>query len=101
MPFMAHVGAYMIPSGVFTLCSHLEPTAAVGSNCHISLVEATLMLNPPRMYILLPVSANPPARIVPAASPGQLSPLVRVVTASVTGFYYTTPPPAPPAPPPP
>ena len=49
MPFMAHVGAYMIPSGVFTICVHLAPTAAVGSNCHIWFVEATLMLNPPRM----------------------------------------------------
>jgi hypothetical protein len=83
---MAAVGAYMIPTGVFTLCSHLEPTAAVGSNCQIWLVEATLMLNPPRMYSLLPVTANPPGRIVPAASPGQLSPAVRVLTVSVIGL---------------
>ena len=39
MPSMAHVGAYMIPSGVFTFCVHLEPAAALGSNSQISLVE--------------------------------------------------------------
>jgi hypothetical protein len=83
---MAVVGAYMIPSGVFTLCSHLEPAAAVGSNCHIWLVEATLMLNPPSMYSLLLVTAKPPGKIVPAASPGQLSALVSVVTVSVAGL---------------
>ena len=66
---MAAVGAYMIGTGAFTLCNHLAPTAAVGSNCHISLVEATLMLNPPSMYSLLPVTAKPPGRIVPAVSP--------------------------------
>ena len=38
------------------------------------------MLNPPSMYRLLPVTAKPPGRIVPAASPGQLSPLVSVVS---------------------
>ena len=76
----------MIPTGVFTLCSHLEPTAAVGSNSHIWLVEATLMLKPPSMYSLLPVTAKPPGKIVPAASPGQLSALVSVVTVSVTGL---------------
>src|SRR6266516_3680844 len=58
MPVIAAVGAYMIPSGVVTGASvHLAPTAAVGSNAQIWLVEATLMLNPPRIYILLPVSA--------------------------------------------
>ncbi len=86
MPFMAHVGAYMIPSGAFTLCSHLEPTVCVGSNCHIWLVEATLMLNPPKMYSLLFATAKPPGRIVPALSPGQLSPEVRVVAVSVAGL---------------
>ena len=83
---MAAVGAYMIPSGVFTICVHFEPTAAVGSNCHIWLVEATLMLNPPRMYNLLLTTAKPPGRIVPAASPGQLSPAARVLMVSVTGL---------------
>src|SRR5437667_264951 len=73
MPFIAAVDAYMTATGVFTLCNHLEPTAAVGSNCHIWLVEATLMLNPPIMYSLLPFTAKPPGRIVPAASHGQSS----------------------------
>jgi len=86
MPPLAHVGAYITPSGVFTLCSHLAPTAAVGSNSHIWFVEATLMLNPPSMYSLLLATAKPPGRIVPAASPGQLSALVSVVTVSVTGL---------------
>ena len=63
----------MIPTGVSTLCSHLEPMAAVGSNCQIWFVEATLMLNPPSMYSLLLALAKPPGRIVPVASPGQLS----------------------------
>src|SRR5438067_13912073 len=90
MPPMAAVGAYMIPSGVFTLCSHLAPTAPLGSNCHIWLVEATLMLNPPKIYILLPVSANPPGRKVPAALPGQLSAKVIVTTVPATGLKYTT-----------
>ena len=86
MPPMAVVGAYMIPSGVVTgAIVHLAPTAAVGSNAHIWLVEATLMSNPPSMYSSLPVTAKPPGRIVPAASPGQLSPAVRVVAVSVTG----------------
>src|ERR1700751_2705782 len=90
MPPMAHVGAYMMPSGVVTGAStHLEPTAALGSNDHIWLVEATLMLNPPRIYILLPVSAKPPGRIVPMA-PGQLSPPPRVTTESLTGVYETS-----------
>ena len=83
---MVHVGAYMTPSGVFTRCSHLEPTAAVGSNCHIWLVEATRMSKPPSMYSLSLCTANPPGKIVPEASPGQLSPAVSVVTASVTGL---------------
>jgi hypothetical protein len=84
---MAAVGAYMIPTGVFTgLWTHLEPTAAVGSNPHIWFVEATLMLKPPSMYSLLPVTAKPPGRIVPAVSPGQLSALVSVVTMSVAGL---------------
>jgi hypothetical protein len=82
---MVQVGAYMTPSGVFVICVHLEPTAAVGSNCHIWLVEATLMLKPPSMYSLLLNTANPPGKIVPAASPGQLSELVRLVIASATG----------------
>src|SRR5260370_24623534 len=90
MPPMEHVGAYMIPSGVFTSCSHLAPTPAVGSNCHIWLVEAVPMLNPPSMYSLLPVTANPPGRIVPPASPGQLSAEVRVVKVSVTGLLKNT-----------
>jgi hypothetical protein len=46
---MVHVGAYMTPTGVFTLCSHLAPMAAVGSNCHIWFVEAMLIWNPPSM----------------------------------------------------
>ena len=83
---MAAVDAYMIPSGAFTLCSHLEPTAPVGSNCHIWFVEATLIWNPPSMYSLLPVTAKPPGRMLPAASPGQLSAPVSVVTVSVTGL---------------
>ena len=86
MPPAAAVGAYMIPTGAFTLCSHLEPTAAVGSNCHIWFVEATLMLNPPSMYSLLLATAKPPGKIVPAASPGQLSAPVSVVTVSVAGL---------------
>jgi hypothetical protein len=81
---MEHVGAYMIPSGVFIRIVHLAPTAAVGSNCHIWFVDATLILNPPRMYSLLPATANPPGRIVPMA-PGQSSP-VKVVEVSVTGL---------------
>src|SRR5947207_15346166 len=90
MPPMAAVGAYMIATGVFTSCVHFEPTAAVGSNCHIWLVEPTLMLNPPSMYSLLPVTAKPPGRIVPPESPGQLSAAVRVVRTSVTGLYKNT-----------
>src|SRR5205814_10556196 len=90
IPPMAAVGAYMIPSGVFTLCSHLAPTAPLGSNCHIWLVEATLMLDPPKIYIWLPVSANPPGRIVPAALPGKVSALVSVVALSVAGFGMRT-----------
>src|SRR4029453_6425082 len=89
-PPMPAVGAYMIPTGVFTLCSHLAPTARVGSNCQIWLVEATLMLNPPSMYSLLLATAKPPGRIVPAASPGQLSAPVRLVMVSVTGLHKNT-----------
>ena len=81
---MVHVGAYMIPSGVFTRCSHLEPTACVGSNCQIWLVEATLMLNPPRIYSLSLYTAKPPGRIVPIA-PGQSS-FPSVVAVSVAGL---------------
>src|SRR5213083_1690550 len=90
MPPMQAVGAYMILTGVFTLCSHFEPTAAVGSNSHIWFVEATLMLKPPMIYSLLPHTAKPPGRIVPAASPGQLSPAASVVIESVTGLYKNT-----------
>src|SRR6266567_1914103 len=68
-----------------TASTHLEPTAALGSNDHIWFVEATLMLNPPRIYILLPVSAKPPGRIVPI-DPGQLSPAPSVTTISVVGL---------------
>src|SRR5256885_7290990 len=89
MPFMVHVGAYMIPSGVFTFAVHLEPAAALGSNSQISFVEATLMLNPPRMYSLLLATVNPPGRIVPAASPGQSS-VPRRAGVSVTGSYVNT-----------
>src|SRR5437016_6878668 len=89
MPFMVHVGAYMIPSGVFTFCAHLEPAAALGLNSQISFVEATLMLNPPRMYSLLLATVNPPGRIVPAASPGQSS-LPRRAGVSVVGSYVNT-----------
>ena len=85
IPPMAHVGAYMIPSGVFTICVHLAPGRAVGSNCHIWLVEATLMLNPPNMYSLLLTTANPPGRVVPLASPGQLSRLESWVMMSAIG----------------
>ena len=84
MPSMAAVGAYMIPTGVFTRCVHFAPTAALGSNCQIWLVEATLMSNPPTMYSLLLTTANPPGRIVPVLLPGQSSP-VRVLIVSVTG----------------
>ena len=35
--------------------------AALGSNSQISFVEATLMLNPPRMYSLLLATVKPPA----------------------------------------
>src|SRR6266480_3120572 len=62
MPLMVQVGAYIIPTGVFVLCSHLAPTAAVGSNCHIWFVDPTLILNPPRMYSLLLNTVNPPGR---------------------------------------
>jgi hypothetical protein len=48
------------------------------------------MLNPPRMYSLSLNTENPPGRIVPAASPGQLSPALRVVAVSVTGLYEKT-----------
>src|ERR1051325_5421989 len=73
MPFMQHAGAYMIPTGVFTLCTHLEPTEARGLNSQIWLVEDTLMLKPPSMYnCLLHPTANPPGRVVPCA-PGQSS----------------------------
>src|SRR5437773_12527780 len=47
MPFMVQVGANMIPTGAFTFSVHLDPSAALGSNSQIPLVEATLMLNPP------------------------------------------------------
>jgi len=83
---MVQVGAYMIPTGVFVFCVHLAPTARVGSNSQIWFVEATLMLNPPNIYSLLPVTAKPPGRIVPAASPGQLSAPVSVVAVSVAGL---------------
>jgi len=85
---MVQVGAYMIPSGVFTLCVHLAPTARVGSNSQIWFVDATLILNPPRMYNLLLATANPPGKVVPPA-PGQLSP-VKVLAVSVTGLYANT-----------
>jgi hypothetical protein len=75
----------MIGTGVFTLCSHLAPTPSVGSNCQIWLVEATLMVNPPRMYSLLLNTENPPGRVVPAAA-GQSSAAVSVVMTSVTGL---------------
>jgi hypothetical protein len=75
----------MTPSGVFTICVHLAPTAAVGSNCQIWFVDATLMSKPPNMYNLSLTTANPPGRIVPDASPGQSSP-VRVLIVSVTGL---------------
>src|ERR1051325_2530840 len=92
MLWMTHVGAYMIPIGVFTFCVHLAPTAPFGLNRQIWLVEATLMLNPPRMNRLLNLftTANPPGRVVPLASPGQLSALVRVVIVSVIGLYWKT-----------
>ena len=32
-------GGYMIATGAFTLCSHLAPTAGLGANCQIWLVE--------------------------------------------------------------
>jgi hypothetical protein len=80
------VEAYMIPSGVFAICVHFKPTPVVGSNCHIWLVDAILMLKPPRIYSLLLYTVNPPGKIVPAESPGQLSPLVRAVITSVTGL---------------
>src|ERR1043166_3099178 len=86
---MVAVGADMIPTGAFTLCSHLAPTASVGSNCQIWFVEATLMVNPPRMYSLLLNTANPPGRVVPAAA-GQSSAPVSVVMTSVTGLYKNT-----------
>ena len=44
------------------------------------------MLNPPRIYSLLLVTAKPPGRIVPAEFPGQLSALVSVLAVSVTGL---------------
>ena len=81
---MVQVGAYMIPTGVFVFCVHLEPAAALGSNSQIWLVDATLILNPPRMYSLLLATVNPPGRIV-AMAPGQSSP-VKVVAVSVTGL---------------
>src|SRR5262245_11618234 len=87
-PFMVHVGAYIIPTGVFVFCVHLAPAAALGSNSQISLVEATLMLNPPTMYSLLLATVNPPGRIVPAA-PGQSS-LPRRAGVSVAGSYVNT-----------
>jgi hypothetical protein len=86
MPSIAHVGAYMIPTGAFTLWNHLAPTAAVGSNCQIWLVDATLISKPPIMYNLLLTTANPPGRIVPDASPGQLSPAPSVSIVSLTGL---------------
>src|SRR6266478_7140698 len=89
MPFMVQVGAYMTPSGVFIFGAHLEPSAALGSNSQISFVEATLMLNPPRMYSLLLATVNPPGRIVPAASPGQSS-LPRRAGVSVAGSSVNT-----------
>jgi hypothetical protein len=82
---MVAVGAYMIPIGVLVLCNHFEPTAAVGSNCQIWFVEATLMVNPPRMYSLLLNTENPPGRVVPAAA-GQSSAPVSVVMVSVAGL---------------
>src|ERR1700752_4346528 len=88
IPLIVQVGAYMIPSGVFTIWVHLAPTAWEGSNCHIWFVEPTLMLNPPRMYSLLLATANPPGRMVPRA-PGQSSP-VRVVAVSVAGSEENT-----------
>src|SRR5438270_13931363 len=89
VPFMVQVGAYMIPSGVFTFCVHLEPAAALGSNSQISFVEDTRMLNPPRMYSLLLATVKPPGRIVPAASPGQSSVPSRA-GVSVTGSAVNT-----------
>src|SRR5947207_14751812 len=92
MPPMAVVGAYMIPTGVVTGARvHFAPTPAVGSNEYIWLVEETLMLNPPNMYILLPVTAKPPGRMVPAACPGQLSAAVRVVAVGAAGVEKKTP----------
>jgi hypothetical protein len=86
MSSIAQVGEYMIPSGVFTLWNHLEPTAKVGSNCQIWLVEATLISKPPKMYSLLSTVANPPGRMVPDASPGQLSEAPSVSIVSLTGL---------------
>ena len=84
IPLMLQVGAYMIPTGVFTFCVHLEPTGALGSNSQIWLVDATLMLNPPRMYSLLLAHDKTTGRIVPMA-PGQSSP-VKVAAVSLTGL---------------
>ena len=89
IPFMVQVGAYIIPSGAFVFCVHLEPAAALGSNSQISFVEATLMLNPPKMYSLLLATVNPPGRMVPTASPGQSS-VPRRAGVSVTGSYVNT-----------
>src|SRR5919204_6423355 len=89
MPFMVQVGAYIMPSGVFVFCVHLEPAGALGSNSQISFVDDTLILKPPRMYSLLLATANPPGRMVPAASPGQSS-LPRRAGVSVTGSKVNT-----------
>src|SRR5262245_58559276 len=89
MPSMAHVGAYIMPTGVFTFCVHLEPAAGLGSNSQISLVDATLISNPPRMYSLLLATVNPPGKMVPVASPGQSS-LPRRAGVSVAGSYVNT-----------
>src|SRR4030095_1482025 len=89
MPFMVQVGANMIPTGAFTFSVHLEPSAALGSNSQIPLVEATLILNPPRMYSLLLATANPPGRTLPGL-PGQLSAALSTVWVSVAGSYEKT-----------
>ena len=85
MPFMVQAGANMIPTGAFTFSVHLEPSAALGSNSQIPLVEATLMLNPPRMYSLLLATANPPGRTLPGL-PGQSSAALSTVWVSVAGL---------------
>ena len=86
MPPMAAVGAYMIPTGVFTFLCPLGAYRSSGIKLPYLVGGGYVDVEPAQDVELVVSHCKPPGRIVPAASPGQLSPPVSVVTVSVTGL---------------